>query len=332
MKKFEWMASENAPRGYPMRLVGGSFIYDGGSQYIPSGSTLDGNDWGQFISVHAAGEERKPVPKKLAITFFSYLENQFYQGNFNLPYERILKLFQDGYYNPNDEEHTTYQYIVAGVAPGGAVSVWLSGYNRTTEVFHGTAEKVDLPWSALTSATHITREQYVREVIEETRGRLKKNSPAAFAALPKDRIPFGLWDSYRIRYPWQPLFTGMSIRDGRIVVVKYFNGEVDFMNYPMEKDVAVQARAVPRYMSFIWEQTPVRGRSVKLTFDETETLAAFKKLGTNNQPLKLEMKMEKVNGNDMFTVALRNDKERIEFDKIKVEHYAVDDRKPAKAK
>ncbi len=330
MKKFEWAASESAPQGYPMRIVGGSLIYDGGSQYIPGGSDIGGNHWGWPIS--SRGEERKPPPKKLAITFFSYLENQFYEGSFELPYDRILKLFQDGYYSPNEGGHVTYHEIVVGVAPGGAVSVWLFGYNRNTEVFHGMAEKVDLPWSALTSATHITREQYVREVIEETRGRLKKNSPTAFAALPKDRIPIGLWTSYRTRYNWQPVFTGMSVRDGRIDEVRFFNGEYDYIDNLADNSSKVQSRTVPRLIYFIWELTSVKGRSVEITFDETEIFEVFKKLAASNQPLKLEMKMEKVNGNDMFTVALRNDKERIEFDKIKVKHYAVQDRQPARAK
>ena len=327
--KFDWNASESAPLNYPMRIVGGGLSYhDGsGSLYIPDGSRID-DGWGKGISSHLTGERFKPLPNKLTINFFSYTENQFYRGQFDLPYDKILKLFQEGYYSPNENKHVTYHQIVTGVAPGGAVSVWLAGFNRTTEVFFGQAEKYAGEWSTITSNTRMSREEYVQRGIQES-----LETPEALQALKKNGVPLGLWASYRTRYPWQPVFTGMTIRDGRINVIEYFNGEGDYLNYPLEKDIAASTRAVPRYINFIWEYTKIQGRSYELTFNEPEIFDAFKKLGNSNPPLQLEMRMTTNDeGKKLFSVWLRNAKESIPLKQTVVKIYGVDDRKVEDAK
>ena len=327
-KKFKWQATESAPRGYVMEIVGGSLSYhDGsGSLYVPDGTTIQGG-WGLGISNHVVGDETKPLPNKLTISFFSYLENQFYQATFDLPYDNILKLFQDGYYSPNEGKHITYHKIIVGVAPGGAVSVWLLGFNKITEVFYGEAEKADLPWSRLTDATHITREEWVRKTVQESR-----KTPEGDAVVRKGSVPFGLWNHYRTQYSWQPLFTGMTTRDG-IEEINYYNGEYDYLNDPLEKEIAARTRPVPKFIRFIWEQTKVRGRSYELKFNEAEIFDAFKKLGASNQPLQLEMRMTADDaGKKTFSVWLRHDKESIPLKQTAIEIYGVSDRKAETAK
>lgn len=322
--KFDWHASESAPRKYPMEIIAGSLRYhDGsGSLYIPDKSTIH-HGWGTGISSHVTGPDLKPLPNKLTIAFFSYTENQFYRGSFDLPYDKILKAFQDGYYSPNENKHSTYRKIVVGVAPGGAVAVWLVGIGKTTEVFFAQAEKYAGEWSSILDNPKYTREEHVRLVIEES-----LETPEALAALKKNGVPLGLWSRYHsTRYPWQPLFTSMTIRDGRMNV-KYFNGELDILDYPLEKTIAASTRAVPSYISFIWEYTPIQGRSYELTFHEPEIFDAFKKLGNNNPPLQLEMRMAANDeGKKVFSVWLRNAKESIPLKQTVVKIYGVSDRK-----
>lgn len=64
--------------------------------------------------------------------FFSLTENQFYKGEFDLPYEKILALFRESL----EVDKIPFRKIMVGVAPGGAVSVWLTG-GKTKEVFFG---------------------------------------------------------------------------------------------------------------------------------------------------------------------------------------------------
>src|SRR5690625_444757 len=88
--KFDWKATESAPKNFPIQIINGTFIYhgrsDGAGLYVPSGGLLD-KGWGEMISSHIVGPDLKPLPDRLKITFFSYLEDQFYEGVFDLPYE-----------------------------------------------------------------------------------------------------------------------------------------------------------------------------------------------------------------------------------------------------
>ncbi len=140
--EFDWYATECSPKHYPMEIREGAFYYKGRKDglYIPSGSTLH-DGWGEMISHHVTGEKLKPLPDRMEIYFYSYAESQFYHGKFDLPYEKILAMFRQGYEENPEEPY--YSYIMAGVAPGGVVSVWLGGY-RIQEVFFGQAEKVEL--------------------------------------------------------------------------------------------------------------------------------------------------------------------------------------------
>jgi hypothetical protein len=313
---FRWEARDSAPRKCPMEIVAGNLRYQDGkfSDYVPGGSAI-ANGWGEPISSHG-GDTKHPLPAVLDILFFSFTEDQFYRGTFDLPYEKILKLFQEGYYSPKSRKDETYDEVVVGVAPGGVVAVWLRGVDRQTEVFYAKAVKVNLPWSTLTSATHIAREAYVQKMIKYS-----LETPEAIEALKKIGPPLGLWDRYRTRYNWQPVFTNMPLLDPYIRVVSYFNGESQHLNYPPE---AVASRPVPKYMRFIWKTPKLPSdRLIELTFNEAEIFSAFEKLGAGNKPLQLEMKIEIVNGNQMFTVALRNEKERIEFDHTDVKQFAA---------
>lgn len=344
MTKFDWQATEGAPKNYPMTIIGGSLSYHdkSGSLYVPDRATLY-NGWGNGRSSHIVGPDRKPLPNFLTINFFSYTENQFYAGRFDLPYATILKMFQDGYYDSTGDR-TTYSALVVGVAPGGAVAVWAKGISKTTEVFFGQAEKVEKDWGSLTSATHITREEYVQKVLQSVLsptlpdGTKDKDSPKtreALEALRKNGIPFGLWSTYRTHYPWQPLFTGIQVE--LIQHVQYFNGEQDYLAYPLDKTLAASTRAIPSELHFVGAPPGATGKpkSVKLFFNEAEILAAFQKLGSNNQPLQLEMRLDPervsffgpgkffgvVDGTNGFSIWLRNDKESIELKRTEIKMY-----------
>lgn len=138
--EFYWNATESAPAHYPMEIIRGTFYYKGQDHglYIPSGGTLYAG-WGVANSAHVTGQRNKPLPDRVEIIFYSYTEKQFYKGNFELPYERILSMFRQA--NAEEPKDPYYNGIMVGIAPGGAVSVWLEGY-RITEVFSGKQKKL----------------------------------------------------------------------------------------------------------------------------------------------------------------------------------------------
>src|SRR5690625_7837107 len=115
-----------------------------------------------MVSSHIVGPELKPVPDKLHIKYFSYLEDQCYEGNFDLPSDEILSLFREGSRNTDEPN---YYRIMVGVAPGGAVSVWLKGEIKTTEVFFGKAEPAEGEPMAVGTPT-LERDEEVDEIQE----------------------------------------------------------------------------------------------------------------------------------------------------------------------
>ncbi len=343
MDKFDWGASESAPEEYPMKVITGTLTYKGQSNglYVPNRVFLH-HGWGRGRSTHVTGPEFKPLPERLEIKFFSYAENQFYVGSFELPYEKILALFRKGYYSPdarsrrglqNDDEyrkrhrkmgladdHSPYDGMLVGITPGGSVAVWVTGSGATTEIFFGQAEKVDMDWKLISSNLdpNYTREEFVRSTMQNS---LKYQTPERLAALQKANgvIPVERWAGYRVRYPWQPLFTGMAVRESEGITIKSFNGEQTRIDYPVaEADMAL-TRVVPKSMGFIWMQNDTTGLFFSLKFDEAETFAAFKQLGSSQQPLQLEMRMDPTTPTQeklKFSVWLRNSSEAIELRKI----------------
>ena len=170
MTSFDWIASESGPKHYPVEIISGDFeLAKGGNTYIPSGVYLNRIKWGDFRSTHLSGPDGKSLPTKLNITFFSYLEDKFYQGSFDLPYEDILSHFQTPYYSSKEGGEKRPDRIVVGVSPGGGVAVWLRGFEKNTQVFYGKAQVINYEWKEFGGVDE-PRSQYVRELVEDTLG------------------------------------------------------------------------------------------------------------------------------------------------------------------
>ena len=311
--KFEWAATESAPEGYPMEIIRGTFIYHGEDKkglYIPSGGTLNAG-WGEPISSHGVGDKYKPLPDKLEIIFFSYADKQYYHGKFDLPYEKILKLFRDGVENatvfPNGVAIPNHNRIMAGIAPGGVVSVWVTG-RVTKEVFFGKAEKVDLDPSKAFDLPFQNKEQSDKYIED---GLLEAISTEQLESIRKNGIPFDLWGRYRNRYDWIPVFA--NGHQPEKVNLVYLNGENN-NNWYLEGDLwSVGSHPAPRKMSFKakFEKKVV----FTIFFDEMETMAAFEKLGKNGQKVHLEFEPRLPRTN--VKIRLYNDEESIQLTRFK---------------
>ncbi len=321
--KFDWQASESGPFHYPVQITTGTFYSpNGDSLYVPNGVTLH-NGWGDGRSSHVVGEELKSLPDRLVIAFISYSENQFYHGEFKLPYQKILALFQAGHYSHKVNKQITYHRITVGVAPGGAVSVWLTSLDKTTGVFFGYANKEEGNWKSINNNPKLTREEYIQRRINESL-EAEMLSPEAITALKQNEIPFDLWENYhKNRYHWQAQFSNMPILYNRIVYIKYFNGEHGYVDLPDKETNIDTTRAVPSEMIFIWDRPQGEPLRIKLFFDEAEIFAAFKRLGDKNLPLQFEMRMQIKGEAQNFSIWLKNEKESIVIKQTNVETFGI---------
>jgi hypothetical protein len=315
MTKYEWMASESAPRGYPMQILDGSF-YDsqGGGLYIPARKKMH-DGWGVEVSRHIVGDDKKYLPSSFDVLYFSYTENTFYQGKFSLPDDKIYKLFDEGYYSPKRDNNITYQMIVVGVAPGGLVSVWLKGLDRTTEVYSGQADKVDVPWEKVNSSKKITREEYVSKVLEREIGR------EGIERIKLEGIPDDLWEKYRKRYYWTPKVTGMNM-PAVINNISFYNGERDYFSPKYGNDWSDKPKAVPSSLYFIWKYGKDTPLSLKVELNEEEIINSFEAISSKTrQPIEFNIHIEELERKLFYQFTLHAGNESIELKKVTYEQY-----------
>lgn len=313
MTKFDWLASESGPKNFPMQVVQGHFHYvDGGRLYVPDGRALYSKDWGFPASTHIVGADLKPLPNRLDILFFSYTEDQFYKGSFDLPYDEILSLFQQGFINSHGNKET-YNKIVAGIAPGGVVAVWLTGGGKTIEVFKSHADKSDEPWSLINDNPQYTRKKYIELMI------IDSMPPEAIQILQQQGPPIGRWDQYHKQYHWRHRLTGLdfSILSS---VIHFYNGERKRLDTQLKEGKPFNA--VPRYLSYYRKSTKNQpGMSVDIYFNDEEIFAAFEQLTANsNAIIELQVDVQKAEPpGEQIKLYLHQGNQTLKLKKTKIE-------------
>ena len=300
--KFHWLAQESAPREFPMRVINGTFYYHNQDDglYVPTAASITPG-WGNGRSVHVVGDDYKTLPDRLDIRFFSFWENKLYHGRFDLPYDKILALFKEGV--ARNKEFPIYRYIIVGVAPGGAVAVWVSG-RETREVFFGQA----VPYEA---DIYTPLGSLIKDRQEYTESYLQDLPPEIYQKIKEEGIPFGLWEKYRKTYPWS--FTSASNKRISEFGVSFFNGESYAIDTPFEHEYA--AKPIPTSISFISEFPNDKMQYVySIGFDHAETYDVMEKLSANDE--KVIIIVDPRLPKNTSRISLSNSKETIELKKI----------------
>ena len=318
--QYDWGVAVNVPIGYPIRfyaaMVGGTPI---SREFY---TEKEEPDWGNAYGYesHSMGY----LPASVDMVWLSYKEDCFYRLKTAIDYEKIEKLFREGYKErfPNGEvDHSTYDTVVVGIAPGGVVVLWVGrGYKKITEIGRYQAEKIDLKEPpGLDSHQRLI---FSKEDREETLNSDLAIPKAVREANKNKPIPFGLWDSYRDhQYQWYPTF---EIPNGRIgdVDYQYWNGEADtffftdFITLEEHKDVFApkelyhNIRKLPLFkeIRFTYKAEDGIKYGVGLQFDWEDILATYKKVfGEHPEEVKahLDIRMNRINS--YLTVRLVGD-------------------------
>ena len=318
--KYNWGVAVNTPIGYPIRFyaarVGGMSIID--EIY----TTTEEPDWGEAFSYENTSLET--LPKDIDMVWLSYKEDCFYRLKTAIDYEKIAKLFREGFderFSNGKMNHTTYNTVVVGIAPGGVVVLWVgSGYFPIKEIGRYQAEKIELrePEGLDNHQKLIFDKEYAKRlltnntIIPEDFREANKNKP----------IPFGLWDSYRNhQYQWYPTF---EIPNGRIgdVDYQYWNGEADtffftdFIALEGQKDVFApqelyhNIRKPPLFKEIRFNYKAEDGikYGVLVQFEWEGTLATYKKVfGERPEEVKAHLDIRINRINSYLTVRLMRD-------------------------
>ena len=318
--EYDWGVAVNAPIGYPIRFYAARV----GSTPIISElySITEEPDWGNAFGYESTSMDK--LPKNVDMVWLSYKEDCFYRLKTAIDYEKVAKLFKEGFderFSNGKMSHTTYNTVVVGIAPGGVVVLWVGkGYFPIKEIGRYQAEKI-----ALREPEGLDNHQKLIFDKEYAKRLLTNNTiiPEDFREANKNKpIPFGLWDSYRDhQYQWYPTF---EIPNGRIgdVDYQYWNGEADtffftdFIALEGQKDVFAlkelyhNIRKLPLFKEIRFNYKAEDGikYGVLVQFDWENTLEAYKKVfGEHPEEVKAHLDIRINRINSYLTIRLVGD-------------------------
>ncbi len=265
----EWQPGINAPRPYPCQVAGGGFYGPDEGDFCPiaTGGVRFG-DWGDGGLEMSTGHF---VPNRLNFVWFSFAEDKFFRGKFDLPYETMQKLFKEGYIEENGRR-TEYKWIIVNTYPEGGVAIWMETHGgRCVEIGHFKGEEVDYDWQRLFPQKMETPRERINEIaINTSKGASEYIAEHGINPEPYKTV-------YRRRYDYTFELEGISLETTEFIVASFFNGEKDTMFGEGLKNNYFKTKAVPKYMYYRWEEegTILFG---EINFREKDVIEAFKKM------------------------------------------------------
>jgi len=318
MEKFEWRPKSCAPHLYPTEIVSGDFIFDDESSiYIPAKWAMY-NGWGHPGSAHIVGEDFKPVPQQLQITWLSYMERKFYTGKFNLPERKIRQLFEQGYTDDRGMEET-FSSLNVGLAPGGIVTLWIFGAGLSLEIEQFKATETPLTMKEFHPDGIDNLDEYIEIVLESP-----AKNVAEHGTFSSENIPFDKWsDQYRKRYNWTPKFTFTDGGQLKKLLARFYNGEQYFVEHTNPLLSENKTWALPRYYRINWSDKNQNNYGAHIYFDEAETFAAFRQLFDQNKATKAQLNIEIDKYNSNINIFLTNENEKIALTQTRIKVYSM---------
>ncbi|MEO6833020.1 MAG: DUF2931 family protein [Chitinophagaceae bacterium] len=286
-QKYDWNATVCAPKAFPIELLSVHIKLSdsGGVQLMPK--ALIANGWGELGSTELGGDDTKAMPIEMEVKWFSYVERKGYKGTFKLDPTRFQSLFKSGLITPADDEKKSFDYIVIGLAPLGAVSIWLAGSGVEAEVAQFKATEMEVGGKEfLGSYTSI--ETYATDIVKKSLpSRNVQMSNVPMAEMTK-------WTGiYRQNYNWY--WNIIATVKTNNLLADYFNGESIY--WPQMPDsTTILNTPLPKQAAVDWTDSEAKKHATEFNFDETELFAAFNKLGEDNEPIGIQLEINSVDG------------------------------------
>ncbi|HEX8268460.1 MAG TPA: DUF2931 family protein [Flavobacterium sp.] len=286
-EKFEWSGTLSAPDEYPVEVYEGMLVSENFTQYFKDWGIVNPG-WGTAGGTVVIGPDLKTIPSRLEITWLSLVENKFYSGQFDLPKEKIVQMFKQGFLNDQNEKET-YDTIIAGLAPGGTVVIWLMAAGRQVEVAKFQAHNIQIDPAGISENDKYMFEAGYNETVLSSINVLKPATKEKIATVGYTGInKYG--DTYRIKYNWKPSI--LLPAGGKLMhfTATLYNGEMEKLAGELLATADYTPRAIPVRCNIYWISAQNKDHGARVsTFDEKEILNAFKGLGSEKVQLVLEV-------------------------------------------
>ncbi|WP_185965918.1 DUF2931 family protein [Flavobacterium sp. ZT3R18] len=334
LPEFDWKANVNCPPGYPVEVYRGGLEGNGSYASLDSGTATGKSGWG--FSGKDVSYGVKSLPSRINCIWVSYAEGCFYSIDSPIDYDKMLHLFQEGYqnsafyFNGNGEyKKMTFSTIIVGFAPGGVVVIWAMGGGRQVEIGRYKGEKYQVSQAEIQrldshESLLFSKDEYKRIMLNTQIVPLEVRE--ANAGKP---IPYGLWDSYRVRYTWRSVFAiKKEVEITSIICMKY-NGEKELI---FDKNLAenkFSKQAIPKFANLSWTDWTVnswtdkkgQGYGGEITFDEQEITQAYQEMYKDDKEGQAELQFSINHINTFVTVQLKQGDKEIRLGKTIVKVY-----------
>ncbi|BAP31811.1 uncharacterized protein CHSO_2774 [Chryseobacterium sp. StRB126] len=197
--KFEWNAAWSAPKFYGNGGPFVEFFYQGKSIAGASASIGADPGWGLTSGGYAGGDIFKPVPDSVFVKWICAIDGYRYEGGSKLPKDKMLDLFKNG----RDSKEEKYSQIIAGFAPGGNVTVWMSGQGNNKEIINFKAENKGV-WKESEEAEKIEKEILSSEKFINSEVNIYRYLHG---------VPYSVWEKGEKTYKYDIGFSSEENRD-----------------------------------------------------------------------------------------------------------------------
>lgn len=320
LPEFKWVENLNCPTGYPIAVYRGGL--EGNVGFVSLSDRLSTGLRGWGASGNGLSHGLKPLPSRINCIWLSYAEDCMYSIDSDIDYERLVKLFKEGYPDSNrkfGKRQTTFDTVLVGFAPGGVVVIWAMGAGRTVEIGRYKGEKYTVPQAEIDKL-----DNHERLLFDDTD---RKNILLNTKIIPLEvreanegkPIPYGLWDTYRIRYDWRPTYV-VREEGGEFVDVGigYFNGEAENLIDDEFIENKYKKRAIPTGVGLSWRDKNKQRYGGYMRFDEQEIFAAFQEIYKEDKEGQAELQISVNHTNDIVTALLKQGDKEIRLPKTKV--------------
>ena len=304
--EFEWQETLSCPPGYAIDVFAGGLSSKRGFTSLFLGTHTGKSGWGSDGRSMTYGV--KTLPNHLHLIWVSHFEHKFYEVDTPIDYQKMVDLFNEGYYLASDDPDNpdpywrNYDSIVVGLAPGGVVVVWVAGLGRQIEIGRYQGKEITFTQEEIAALPPGARKnmhsiEYQNNIIYHW-----NMIPKDILEKIKDKsVPYGLWDTYRQKYHWQLRFLFLHNEKIKDVYFNLYNGEKEELYGEAETDkypiipeflrwTTHKERAIPKIIAFKWiAEDNLYGCYIE--FDEEEIFNTFKRiLGDNpNAPITVQI-------------------------------------------
>lgn len=323
--KYEWVENLNCPPGYPVE------VYQGGLEGagLTNGTSTGLRGWGASGAGSSYG--KKTLPSYIDCIWVSYAERCLYSINCDIDYNKLLEVFEEGYqdsgffFNRDGEyKKRTFNTIIVGFAPGGVCVIWAFGPGRQVEIGRYQGEKHQVAQEEIDKLDNHESLLFSSKEYDRIMNNTQIVPLAIREANSGKPIPYGLWDSYRIRYIWRPVLEVQF--EGKIHDISFdmYDGEKESLFDQELLDNKFKKRAVPQGFGLGWKDIDGQGYAGIVDFNEQEITAAFKEMYNDNPDAQAEMVITVNEANNYITAMLKNGDEKIRLPKTKVDVYKTE--------